>query len=38
VRIIYAKGTVEETMCRKQRERVANMRALVGDTYQEGDE
>jgi superfamily II DNA or RNA helicase len=38
VRIIYAKGTVEETMCRKQRERVANMRALVGDTYQEGEE
>lgn len=38
VRIIYAKGTIEESMCRKQRERVANMRALVGDAFQEGDE
>lgn len=30
-RIIYAAGTVEATMCRKHAERLANMKAIVGD-------
>jgi hypothetical protein len=36
-RIIYAKGTVEEEMCRKVAARVASIQALIDGELRESD-